>query len=85
VCSLDGIVCIGETLKNAVQLTFPKGARLKDPKKLLNASLDGGSVRAVDSLKAEGCRNPFALSKRCAAIGHSGRTFVTHSSDLWAY
>jgi hypothetical protein len=48
VWSLDGIVCIGETLKNAVRLTFPKGARLKDPKKLFNARLDSGSVRAVD-------------------------------------
>jgi hypothetical protein len=48
VWSLNGIVCIGEMLKNAVRLTFPKGARLKDPKKLFNARLDSGSVRAVD-------------------------------------
>ena len=27
VWSRDGIVCIGEALKNAVRLTFPKGAR----------------------------------------------------------
>jgi hypothetical protein len=31
VWSLDGIVCIGEMLKNAVRLTFPKGAQMKDP------------------------------------------------------
>jgi hypothetical protein len=48
VWSLDGIVCIGEMLKNAVRLTFPKGAQLKDPKKLFNARLDSKSVRAVD-------------------------------------
>lgn len=48
VWSHGGIVCIGEPLKNAVRLTFPKGARIKDPKKLFNARLDSNSVRAVD-------------------------------------
>ena len=48
VWSHDGIVCIGEALKNAVRLTFPKGALLKDPKHLFNARLDSNSVRAVD-------------------------------------
>jgi hypothetical protein len=48
VWSLDGIVCIGEMLKNVVRLTFPKGAQLKDPKTLFNARLDSGSVRAID-------------------------------------
>lgn len=53
VWSLDGIVCIGEMLKNAVRLTFPKGAHLKDPKMLFNARLDSGSVRAVDFREGE--------------------------------
>lgn len=48
VWSHDGIVCIGEALKNAVRLTFPKGALVKDPKKLFNARLDSNSVRAID-------------------------------------
>jgi hypothetical protein len=48
VWSHDGIVCIGEALKNAVRLTFPKGALIKDPKRLFNARLDSGSVRAID-------------------------------------
>ena len=48
VWSHDGIVCIGETLKNAVRLTFPKGAQIKDPKKLFNARLESNSVRAID-------------------------------------
>ncbi len=46
--SHDGIVCIGEPLKNAVRLTFPKGALIKDPKKLFNARLESNSVRAID-------------------------------------
>lgn len=48
VWSQDGIICIGEALKNAVRLTFPKGAKLKDPTRLFNARLDSGSVRAID-------------------------------------
>jgi hypothetical protein len=48
VWSHNGIVCIGETLKNAVRLTFPKGALVKDPKKLFNTRLDSNSIRAID-------------------------------------
>ena len=48
VWSHDGIVCIGETLKNAVRLTFPKGAQLKDPQGLFNTRLDSKTVRAID-------------------------------------
>lgn len=48
VWSFHGIVCIGEMLKNAVRLTFPKGAQLEDPEKLFNARLTSSSVRAID-------------------------------------
>lgn len=48
VWSYDGIICIGEMLKNAVRLTFPKGAQIKDPKKLFNTRLDSSTVRAID-------------------------------------
>ena len=48
VWSHDGILCIGEALKSAVRLTFPKGASIRDPKKLFNARLDSTSVRAID-------------------------------------
>ena len=58
VWSSNGILCIGEMLKSAVRLTFPKGAELKDPKKLFNARLDSKSVRAVDF--REGARLPEA-------------------------
>ena len=44
----DGNVCIGEALKNAVRLTFPQGALVRDPKHLFNARLDSNSVRAID-------------------------------------
>ena len=48
VWSHDGILCIADTLKNAVRLTFPKGAQMKDPKKLFNTRLDSNTVRAID-------------------------------------
>jgi hypothetical protein len=43
-----GIICTGETYKNAVKLTFAKGAALADPSGLFNASLDGNVRRAID-------------------------------------
>ena len=49
VWSRDGIVCVGEALKNAVRLTFPKGASVDDPERLFNARLEGNCVRAIDS------------------------------------
>ncbi len=44
----DGIICTGETYKEVVKLTFAKGAALKDPAKLFNASLEGNVRRAID-------------------------------------
>lgn len=48
VWSHDGNICVADTLKNAVRLTFPKGAQIKDPQKLFNARLDSKTVRAID-------------------------------------
>lgn len=48
VWSCDGIVCTGESYKAAVKMTFPKGAALPDPTGLFNASLEGGTRRAID-------------------------------------
>ena len=48
VFSHAGIVCTGETYKNAVKLTFAKGAALPDPSGLFNSSLDGNIRRAID-------------------------------------
>ena len=48
VFSHGGIVCTGETYKNAVKMTFAKGAALKDPSGLFNSSLDGNVRRAID-------------------------------------
>jgi hypothetical protein len=44
----DGGVCTGESYKTAVKLTFFKGASVKDPARLFNASLDGNVRRTID-------------------------------------
>src|SRR5205085_1024871 len=43
VWSHEGMVCTGETYKDAVKLTFAKGASLPDPSRVFNASLDAGT------------------------------------------
>jgi hypothetical protein len=48
VWSHNGIICTGETYKNAVKLTFAKGAFLDDPAGLFNSSLEGNLRRAID-------------------------------------
>src|SRR5437879_6308334 len=53
VWSHDGILCTGESYKNVVKLTFAKGAFLKDPARLFNASLDGNTRRAIDIHEGE--------------------------------
>ncbi|MEW9897637.1 DUF1801 domain-containing protein [Chitinivorax sp. PXF-14] len=48
VWSCGGIICTGEIYKQAVKLTFMRGAALADPHGLFNASLDGNVRRAID-------------------------------------
>jgi hypothetical protein len=53
VWSHDGMICTGETYKNAVKMTFAKGAALDDPSGLFNSSLDGNTRRAIDFHEGE--------------------------------
>jgi hypothetical protein len=53
VWSHDGIVCTGETYKNAVKLTFAQGASIPDPSRLFNSSLEGNTRRAIDIHEGE--------------------------------
>jgi hypothetical protein len=75
VWSHDGIVCTGEAYKQVVKLTFAKGARLKDPKKLFNSSLDGATRRAIDFGEGEKIDEaPFkALIRAAVALNRSKR------------
>ena len=48
VWSHSGLICTGETYKNAVKMTFARGAALADPSRLFNSSLEGNVRRAID-------------------------------------
>jgi hypothetical protein len=53
VWSRDGIVCTGESYKKVVKLTFARGAKLPDPSRLFNSSLEGNTRRAIDIPEGE--------------------------------
>ncbi|MGH7532389.1 MAG: DUF1801 domain-containing protein [Gemmatimonadales bacterium] len=53
VWSHDGIICTGEVYKQAVKMTFARGAALKDPSRLFNSSLEGATRRAIDFREGE--------------------------------
>jgi hypothetical protein len=53
VWSHDGIIRTGETYKSVVKMTFAKGAALKDPSRLFNASLEGNTGHAIDFRESE--------------------------------
>ena len=76
VWSHDGIICTGESYKKVVKLTFAKGASLKDPARLFNASLEGNTRRAIDI--AEGVEvdgEAFkTLVRQAVALNSSGKS-----------
>jgi hypothetical protein len=53
VWSHAGIVCTGEAYKQVVKLTFARGARIPDPSRLFNSSLEGNTRRAIDIHEGE--------------------------------
>ncbi len=76
VWSHDGIICTGESYKRVVNLTFAKGASLKDPARLFNSSLDGNVRRAIDIPEGEEVdESAFkALIGQAAAFNISGKS-----------
>jgi hypothetical protein len=68
VWSHNGLVCTGETYKNAVKLTFSKGASLEDPSRLFNSSLDGKVRRAIDIREGDQINEPALKELIRAAI-----------------
>ena len=76
VWSHDGIICTGESYKSVVKLTFAKGASLKDPARLFNASLDGNVRRAIDIHEGEEvAESAFkALVREAVALNSSGKS-----------
>jgi hypothetical protein len=75
VWSHDGILCTGESYKDKVKLTFAKGASLKDPARLFNASLDGNVRRAIDIHEGEEVDGAAfkALVREAVALNSTGK------------
>ena len=75
VWSHDGIICTGESYKNAVKLTFARGASLEDPARLFNASLDGNVRRAIDIHEGDDIDAAAfqALVRRAVALNGSAK------------
>jgi len=71
--SQNGIICTGETYKDKIKLTFAKGAALKDPAGIFNASLDGGTRRAIDIHEGDKLKEKAlkALIKAAVALNTS--------------
>lgn len=69
-----GILCTGETYKAYVKLTFAKGASLEDPAGIFNASLDGGTRRAIDIREGDTINEAAfqALVRAAVALNLSG-------------
>jgi hypothetical protein len=76
VWSHGGIVCTGETYKNAVKMTFAKGAALQDPAGLFNSSLDGNVRRAIDIHEGDKVDNAAlkALIRAAVALNLEGKS-----------
>jgi hypothetical protein len=74
VWSHDGIICTGESYKSVVKLTFLKGAKLEDPKRLFNSSLEGNARRAIDLHEGEALDEAAfkALIREAVALNSKG-------------
>lgn len=75
VWSHDGILCTGESYKSVVNLTFVKGASLKDPARLFNSSLEGNTRRAIDIREGEAVDQAAfqALVRQAVALNGAGK------------
>ena len=76
VWSHDGMICTGESYKTVVKVTFAKGASLKDPKRLFNASLEGHTRRAIDIHEGDAIDEAAfkALIREAVALNRAGKT-----------
>ena len=76
----DGMIRTGETYKNAVKLTFAKGASLEDPKNLFNSSLEGNVRRAIDFHEGDKIDEKAlkALIRAALALNTSKRATALH-------
>jgi hypothetical protein len=83
VLSHDGIISTGDSYKSVVKLTFAKGASLKDPARLFNASLDGAVRRAIDIHEGEDVdATAFkALVREAVVLNSSGKSKASKKAN----
>lgn len=81
VWSHAGIVCTGEAYKQAVKLTFARGASLSDPRGLFNASLEGNTRRAIDVREGEILDAEAFKALIQAAVAENIRSSAPRSRD----
>ena len=74
VWSHNGILCLADTLKNAVRLTFSKGVQMNDPEKLFNTRLDSSTVRAIDFHEGDTVDQAALASLILEAVGLNTRS-----------
>jgi hypothetical protein len=71
VWSHNGLICTGEVYKNAVKMTFPSGASLKDPSSLFNSCLEGSARRAIDFHEGDKVDEEALKALIRAAVAHN--------------
>ena len=74
VWSHHGIVCTGEAYTKVVKLTFARGARIPDPSRLFNSSLEGNTRRAIDIHEGEKVDAGAFKALVKAAVAENGPT-----------
>lgn len=72
VWSRHGVVCTGETYTKVVKLTFARGARIPDPSRLFNSSLEGNTRRAIDIREGEIVNAGAFKALVKTAVAHNG-------------
>ena len=71
VWSCGGIICTGETYKSVVKMTFAYGAKLRDPAKIFNSSLEGNTRRAIDFREGESINEKALTALIREAVQHN--------------
>lgn len=71
VWSRNGIICTGEACAKVVKLTFAHGARVPDPARLFNSSLEGNMRRAIDLREGETVDTRAFKALVKAAVAHN--------------
>ena len=75
VWSKAGVISTGETYRNAVKMTFARGASVEDPSGLFNSSLDGNTRRAIDFHEGDAIDEKAftALIRAAVAVNEAAR------------